>query len=228
MKLKLLLLLTALMLLSWNCHTNNDLAPKQDTRKELLTGIDVSHHQGKIDWKLVKGVDFVYIKATEGATYVDPMLKRNSKGAAEAGIPIGYYHFFRMTSSPEEQYNNFISSIRNLQCDLIPMVDVETGDGKTRDEVQKNLSIFLELLEKEYGTKPMIYGTMRSYNTFCSPEFNDYPLYIGRYGSKKPEINGGGQYLFWQYSENGCIAGCDKPVDLCKRNPKSDCSILLP
>ena len=48
---------------------------------EETFGIDVSHHNGKINWEKVTDVEFVYIKATEGATYVDPLFQQNIKGA---------------------------------------------------------------------------------------------------------------------------------------------------
>ena len=59
-------------------------------------GIDVSHHQGKIDWPAVAvdGVGFAFIKATEGGDFVDPRFAENWKASAKAGIPRGAYHFF--------------------------------------------------------------------------------------------------------------------------------------
>ena len=61
-------------------------------------GIDVSRHQGRIEWQKVpiRDISFVYIKATEGATYTDPYFHYNIKGAAEAGFKVGAYHYFRM------------------------------------------------------------------------------------------------------------------------------------
>ena len=69
-------------------------------------GIDVSHHNGDIDWAKLKDAEdllFVYVKATEGATHMDRNFKANAKGAAEAGYLTGSYHFFRMTSSAHTQ-----------------------------------------------------------------------------------------------------------------------------
>lgn len=64
-------------------------------------GIDVSRYQGNIDWAKVKasGITFVFIKATEGRTYVDPNFEKNVTGALAAGMMVGTYHFFRGTTA---------------------------------------------------------------------------------------------------------------------------------
>ena len=145
---------------------------------------------------------------------MDPMFLANAKGASAQGYRIGAFHYFRMTSSPRAQFRNFKRQMDKVHLDLIPMVDVEVSDGKSRREVQDSLRVLLSLLQKEYGNKPMIYGTMRSYNELCAPEFNHYLLYIGRYGDEKPIVTGPSHYTIWQYSEKGRISGFPKPVDL--------------
>lgn len=183
------------------------------------SGIDVSHHQGKIDWVRVAEYSpaFVYIKATEGATYTDSHYHSNSKGAIDAGLKTGAYHFFRMTSSVDEQFDNFIKAIDAYPHQLIPMVDVETADGCSKHDLRKKLKQFLDKLEKRYGVAPMIYGTNRSYNELCGTAFDSkYPLYIGRYGSNAPIVKGKSIYTIWQFSETGRVPGIPKPVDLCR------------
>lgn len=188
-----------------------------------IKGIDVSHHQGDIDWKKVMKAQpklaFVYVKCTEGKSYVDPKFKVNAEGAVAVGYKVGAYHYFRMTSSAHEQFENFKKQMDAVHIDLIPMVDVERDDGKPRKELQDSLKVLLDLLEKAYGKRPMIYGTNRSYNELCAPEFNYYPLYIGRYGKNKPIVTGPSHYTIWQYSESARIPGIPKPVDMCKMHP---------
>ena len=186
-------------------------------------GIDVSHHNGDIDWAKLRSVEellFVYVKATEGATHVDKNFKANTKGAAEAGYLIGSYHFFRMTSSAHAQFENFCRAIGSVRKqDLIPMVDVETADKHSVAELQDSLKVFMQLVKNHYGVFPMIYGTNRSYNAYCAPDFNKYHLYIGRYGDKAPIVKGSGTYTIWQYSQQGELPGIPKPVDLAKFHP---------
>lgn len=185
-----------------------------------INGVDVSHHNGKINWKKVKSecpnLAFVYVKCTEGATYVDPEFKANVYGAREQGFNVGVYHYFRMTSGAREQFSNFRKNMEAVEFNLIPMVDVEKDDGKPRGELQDSLRVFIALIEDTYGVKPMLYGTNSSYNKYCAPEFNDYHIYIGRYGDNEPVIKGSGLYTIWQYSQSGKIKGIPKPVDLCQ------------
>ena len=172
---------------------------------------------------------FVYVKCTEGKTYVDPKFLKNAKEAAKQGYRVGGYHYFRMTSGAHEQFENFRKHLSEISFNLRPMVDVETDDGKPKHVLQDSLQVFLDLLEKEYGVKPMIYGTNGSFNEYCAPNFNRYPMYIGRYGPNKPIVTGLSHYTIWQYSEKGHIEGCAKPVDLCRFHPKCGIeNIIMP
>ena len=223
---------TTIILLLASCgHKAKKVVPRMaegaSTSIEEVFGIDVSHHQGDIDWQEVKksspDIAFVYVKCSEGKDYVDKAFKSNAEGAARNGFRVGAYHFFRMTSSSHDQFENFKKQMDAVSISLRPMVDVERGDGKPRKELQDSLRVLLNLLEKAYGVKPVIYGTNRSFNEFCAPEFNDYPMYIGRYGKEKPIVKGPSHYTVWQYSETGVIDGIPKPVDLCRFHP--DCGI---
>ena len=84
-------------------------------------GIDVSHHNGKINWDQVPDVDFVYIKATEGATYVDPVYQQNINGARARKFRVGAYHYFRTTSSVQKQFENYKKHVMKSDIDLIPI-----------------------------------------------------------------------------------------------------------
>lgn len=185
-------------------------------------GIDVSHHNGNIDWKTVsenKNIQFVYIKATEGKTHTDKRYKENISEARKYGLKVGSYHYFRMTSGAHEQFKHLSKVIVKSEQDLIPMIDVETADKHPISEVRDSLRVLLKLVENHYGVKPMIYGTNRSYNEICGIWFNRYKLYLGRYGENPPIIRGSEHYYIWQYSENGTIKGIPKPVDLCRFHP---------
>ena len=198
---------------------------------EEAYGIDVSHHNGKIDWKKVKKHYhplFVYVKATEGSTYVDPQYENNITGASKAGFLVGSYHFFRMTSSAHSQFENFRQTVDIKKQKCIPMVDVERADSHSPKEVQDSLNVFISLVKNHFGQAPMIYATNRSYNELLGKDYNKYHLYIGRYGDSAPVIPGKGTYTIWQYTEKGSLKGIPKPVDKARFNKKySIANILL-
>jgi len=182
-------------------------------------GIDISSYQGYIDWNKVgsdKNIRFVYIKATEGATYHSPHYAHNVSQARRNGLLVGSYHYLTSSSSIDEQFNNFSTfAIKEVQ-DLEPMLDVEVRGSWSRSQLIDSVSKFCQLIEHHYGVQPMIYSTMGFYNKNLTPHFNKYHLYIGRYANEQPEINWEGQYTIWQFSETGIIPGIDAYVDLCR------------
>ena len=186
-------------------------------------GIDVSHHQGLIDWKKVatdKNIQFVYIKATEGATYIDETYTKNIKGARENGIKAGSYHYLKNSSSIQEQFENFKNVVDKDLQDLLPMVDIE-------EEVEKDsIKLFCQLIKDYYGKSPVIYGTNQSYNKYCAPYFNNYYLLIGRYGDAAPKIKGKGHYSIWQFSDKGKVPGIEIAVDLDRFHPDFELSMI--
>jgi lysozyme len=177
-------------------------------------GIDVSHHNGKINWEQVPEVDFVYIKATEGATYVDPMYQQNINGARARKFRVGAYHYFRTTSSVQKQFENYKKHVMKSDIDLIPMVDVEECKKWSATQFQDSLMRFIQLVKSHYGKAPMIYSVNTFYNKYCAPRFNNYHLIIGRYGNEKPFIKGKGTYTIWQKSQTGKLSGIPKEVDI--------------
>ncbi len=201
-------------------------------RKAQYHGIDVSNHQGKIDWSTVakdKAIKFAYIKATEGATHIDRRYSTNISEARRNNILVGSYHYFRMTSSAHAQFDLIRKTIIKDKQDLVPMIDVETTDKKSVKETQDSLRVLLHLVEKHYGVRPMIYGTNRSFNEICGRNFKQYNAYIGRYGKNAPILKGDAKYHYyiWQYSESGKVAGINKGVDLWRFHPNADVKSIL-
>lgn len=202
---------------SGNSPGKHDVPPRSD--EAPYDGIDISSHQGYIDWDKVssdKNINFVYIKATEGATYRSPHYAHNFSQAHRYGLLLGSYHYLTSTSSIDAQFDNFSKyAIKSIQ-DLIPMLDIEERGQWSRSQLIDSVDKFCELVEDYYGVQPMIYSTMGFYNKNLTPHFNNHKLYIGRYSSNEPEINWEGEYTIWQYSETGIIPGIDAYVDLCR------------
>ena len=181
-------------------------------------GIDISSYQGYIDWNKVssdKNIRFVYIKASEGATYHSPHYTHNLTQARRNGMLVGSYHYLTSSSTIDEQFNNFSTYALKSVQDLVPMLDVEVRGDWSRSQLIDSVSKFCQLIEHHYGMQPMIYSTMEFYNKNLTPHFNKHLLYIGRYSKEPPEINWEGKYTIWQFSETGIIPGIDAYVDLC-------------
>ena len=133
----------------------------------VYDGIDISSYQGYIDWEKVssdKNIRFVYIKATEGATYRSPHYAHNITQARRHGMLVGSYHYLTSTSTIDEQFENFSKFALKQVQDLIPMLDIETRGDWSRSQLQDSVEKFCTLAEKVYGVQPMIYSTMGFYN----------------------------------------------------------------
>ena len=100
-----------------------------DPLRRPVQGVDVSHHQGNIDWTLLEteGIDFAYIKATEGGDWVDPNFPRNWRGAERVGIARGAYHYFSTCRPGALQAENFLETA-GMSADALPAaLDLEYG-----------------------------------------------------------------------------------------------------
>lgn len=182
-------------------------------------GIDVSHHQGQIDWDIVAAdtsIRFVYIKASEGSTLRDSLYLYNQQEARRVGIRVGSYHYLTDTSPIRSQYVNFATFAVPEDQDLIPMIDVERdGVGRwSRQQLQDSLALFLYFVKKHYGRYPFIYADRNFYNSHLSPRFDKLPLFIARYDEHFPYIKGAHRHFLWQHTDQGSIAGIPTLVDL--------------
>jgi lysozyme len=184
-----------------------------------IHGIDVSKYQKTIGWKLVKEMEaddirigFVFMKATEGLTNVDNQFRRNWIQAKKAEIPRGAYHFFIASKSGKAQAENFIENVRLQKGDLPPVLDIEQINGASVTDLQQRVADWLEVIEKKYEVKPIIYTNAAFYKNFLAGRFDDYPLWVAHYLVKdKPRIDR--EWHFWQHSEKGRANGINAFVD---------------
>lgn len=94
-----------------------------------IKGIDIYSDTIITDWNAIKGdgVQAIYIKATEGKTYVNPLMDSQYKNAKAQGINVGFYHFARK-NDPIQEYNYFMNTILKYQQDLKPVLDYEVSN----------------------------------------------------------------------------------------------------
>lgn len=184
-----------------------------------VRGVDVSHHQGDIDWTALReeGAAFAYIKATEGSGHVDERFADNWREAKEAGILCGAYHFFSFDSEPETQAALFIQTVGPLSGHLIPVLDVEyygdkRADPPKKDEAAANIREMLGLLEEQYSARPMIYTTYPFYQRYLQGEFEDYPLWIRN--TYFPPFDKGTRWTFWQYTDQAGLPGSAEGAEI--------------
>ena len=184
-----------------------------------MHGIDVSHHQDNIDWDAVKAmqvknirIGFAFIKATEGLGRVDNAFRRNWLNAKQAGIPRGAYHFFISSKSGKAQAENFIETINLEKGDLPPVLDIETANGASVEDLQQRVKDWLDIVQQFYKVKPIIYTNVDFYENFLAGKFDDYPLWVAHYlVQNKPRIQR--NWIFWQHNEKGHVNGIDANVD---------------
>jgi lysozyme len=184
-----------------------------------IHGIDVSRYQQRINWKEVSNMQvadvrlsFAVIKATEGATRVDPNFKRNWKACRDAGLVRGAYHFFIATRDGKKQAEHFLAQVGLSSGDLPPVLDVETTNGVVAPQLRKELKAWLETVAEKTGTKPIIYTNADFYKRYLQDHFDDYPLWVAHYlEAHQPRI--ARNWVLWQHSEKGRVAGIRAKVD---------------
>ena len=200
---------------------------------DYLNGIDVSRWQGDIDFVAVResGMQFVFIKATEGSTYVDPRFAENWKKANAAGLHVGVYHYFRASSSvPADQKDNIGKTLHSVAFDPavhVLAIDIETArnTAATPSQMADNAFELLQLLEEDGvlgGQLPLIYcdnNTWRYYLDAQRHDFSRYGLWIANWNVDAPTLpdtwqQAGKDWCVWQYSSKGRVAGIEGDVDL--------------
>lgn len=184
-------------------------------------GIDVSHHNGKIEWRKVKKmrfsdedlqIQFCFLKATEGMTHSDREFERNWEQLGKLGIKRGAYHFFIPWREPVGQAKNFINSVKLKKGDFAPVLDIEQNSLKSDSQIIEEIETWLDIVGEHYGVKPIIYTNPNFYRKFIKGNFDDYPLWIADYS--KETLKGYGSSLwFWQHNQKGWCEGVRGTVD---------------
>ncbi|EMY76634.1 glycosyl hydrolase family 25 [Leptospira weilii serovar Ranarum str. ICFT] len=225
MKRKILFILTSIvfLLLGFGLYRALDsgkiwfVTPSRETYP--VRGIDVSNHQGKINWALVpkSEVFFVYIKATEGGEFQDKSFAFNWKEAKRRGFLVGAYHFFTLCKSGKEQAENFIRTVPANSNSLPPVIDLEfVGNCKERppiENVSGEIRDFLNRVDLVYGKKTILYLTYEFIDRYVGTDFQDHPIWI-RDIFKHPNTFSDQRWILWQYHNRGHIPGISGPVDL--------------
>lgn len=185
-----------------------------------VQGIDVSHHQGEIDWAAIPKdkIKFVYIKASEGGDWRDKAFEQNFSGARAAGLDVGAYHFFTLCKDGITQARNFMGVVKIDGAMLTPVVDLEyVGNCSARpskEDFLRELNNFVQEWQAFYMKKPVFYTTKEFYDDYIKGSaFESYPLWL-RDVFLEPDIKKYPSMILWQYADNARLNGIEGPVDL--------------
>ena len=188
-----------------------------DRYRYPIAGIDVSKHNGDIDFDKVRddNYQFVFIKASEGMTYKDDAFERNYRGASEAGLKVGAYHFFRKNRTGQQQAENFLAAIGNKHFDLPLVIDLEDdwGNGATvsRQTAIERVMDMIEILNGK-GYQVMIYTNLDGYNKYYKDMLGDHDLWLCSFTS--PDLLPTLPHCIQQFSHEGTVNGVNGNVDL--------------
>jgi lysozyme len=183
-----------------------------------VIGVDVSNHQGDIDWPVLARTDigFAYLKATEGGDFRDRRFHANWDGARKAGLPRGAYHFFTQCRSGADQARNFIGQVPRESDALPPVLDLEDmGTCRSGPQVVnlvEEIVTALNMLETHYGRRPLLYVTPEFDAAYLQGHFTN-EMFWARSLVLPPQFRTD-QWLIWQYHSSGRRAGVNGPVDL--------------
>lgn len=178
-------------------------------------GIDVSNHQGDIDWDAVAddNISFAYIKATEGGDFVDSRFGLNWDQAGAAGLERGPYHFFTACTLGSLQADNFLRFAPPDKTSLPPAVDLEMGGNcvnyPSADVVANELDIFLRLIEEAWGRKPLIYMMDGWEEQFPTDHRLDHDMWRRGLPFRPSE-----DWFIWQLPPYAKVNGVNGRVDL--------------
>lgn len=170
-------------------------------------GIDVSHHQGKINWDtlfhkpLSPAIQFVYAKATEGQDHTDREWEYNRTQLIKKNIKHGAYHFFRPGTDPLKQVNHFLKIYKPRETDLAPVLDVEV-EAVSDEALIQSMTVFLLEVEKRIGKRPIIYTSFHFYRTKFKNQFEDYKFWVAAY-SEPFLLPKDDRILYWQFTDKG-------------------------
>ena len=193
---------------------------------ETTFGIDVSSWQGEINWDQVAndGVKYAVIRVSAGLNSVDQYFPRNWNESRRVGLLRGVYQYFHPAQDPVAQAYLLVDRLREAGGDfeLPPVIDIEAHNDLTAAEIAQSARTWIDIVEEELGIQPMVYTGYYFWQDHMNntAEFNDHPLWHPQYTSAAcPRIpNVWEDWVFWQYSSTGRVAGIEGDVDLNRFN----------
>lgn len=188
--------------------------PPSAVERYYIKGADLSAHNGTVDFNALRsaGIEFVFLKASEGSSFKDSRFDANHGNARRAGLKTGAYHFFRFDQPGYMQALNLMHSVRGKTLDLPLAIDVEqwtNPSNRHTDGIVEQIRDMKSTLET-YGYKVIIYTNKDGYRQFVKNHLEDIPLWLCSFNNIDEDV----KWSFWQYSHRGIIKGVERLVDL--------------
>ena len=186
-------------------------------------GADVSKYQTSVDWRQAKasGISFAFVKATEGGDRVDDFFAEHWSATRAAGVPRSAYHFYYFCRPAAQQAAWFIRNVPRDKAALPPVLDMEWNPQsptcKLRppaQTVRSEMRTFLEIIERHYGKKPIIYTSVDFFDDNGLATFHGYPYWLRSVAGHPRDKYGGHPFTFWQYTGTGVVPGIDGNADI--------------
>jgi lysozyme len=204
--------------------TRGDNAPHPGVHKARvmpIQGIDVARYQGRIDFRAARadGTHFVFMKATEGKDYIDPMFYENWRKAREAGVARGAYHFMTWCSLASEQAAWFARMVPNDPDALPPVLDLEWNNHSScknrhsREDILEKVRVMLAAMEAHTGKLPIIYTDINFHRDILEGEHFPNPFWLRSTAAEPHHRYRHRTWTFWQWTQTGTMAGVPTEVD---------------
>jgi len=190
----------------------------------MVNGIDVTYHQGDIDWAKVKaaGTEFAFIRASDGSTFQDPKFATYWADSRAAGVLHGAYQLFRPAEDALAQADLLLSNIGSKlePDDLPPVLDAEVTGNQTPAQIQAQMKIWFDRVRDAVGRDPIILTPRNFWATNGSADFASAPLWtIDINQATCPNIaDGWPSWTFWQHTYTGRVDGITVDVALDRFN----------
>jgi lysozyme len=203
-------------------HKPFDFPGRQPT-DYAVHGTDTSRWQPDVAWGKVQnaGISFAFIKATEGGDVLDKSFRENFAKAKAAGVPRGAYHFYYFCTAPEVQAKWYLRHIPKDAGAMPPVLDAEwnhasrTCPGKPSPaKVRNDLSVWLNIVEKATGKRPIIYTTPDFYDDNDMGRFEAHDFWLRSTAAHPSERYPHERWTFWQYTGTGKIPGISGRADI--------------
>lgn len=160
----------------------------------LYEGIDVSGWQGNINFEEVKnsGIEIVYMKASEGSSFVDPYFDQNYTNAKANGLKVGFYHYLTARSVEEavEEARFFVATISGKIPDCKLAMDFESFGNLSISEINQIGIAFVKTIENLSNKEVVIYSDTSNATSVFEGELTNYSLWVAQYEVEEPTTNG--------------------------------------